>query len=270
MGDVRSTQRAQPVAYEARHAGERGGGDAAATFLSGASSTMGFEPEVIHEAEVDFTNIPVHDDADQEQFAAVSEPLLISTGGILLDMSSRNAPNNVPRRPRSPPAAIHPQPSTPSTGISNNYMAPIHGLSNAAVVHLPTPSLSDSQPGSRLSSPPDPASSQEIPNNNTDNITRGLQVIKDHGGTTNITQEQLQSIVPMEDDEIWRTFRRARCREAAAFSNLRRKIKLQTLRSNLVDVRRRNKECTERFHVLLHENRALRAAVEAGKAAAGE
>lgn len=96
-----------------------------------------------------------------------------------------------------------------------------------------------------------------------DTIVRGLQVIKAHGGSTKITRERLSQIVPMRDRDIAKTFRRARNREAAAKSNLKRKVRLQALRTNLADVRRRKVECSERYEMLAQENEALRAALAA-------
>lgn len=97
----------------------------------------------------------------------------------------------------------------------------------------------------------------------SDIMARGLKVIKDNGGSTNITREQLLSIVPMSKHDLAKTFRRARNRESAAFGNLRRKIRMQSLRSSLEDVRKREVECNERLRMLLHENHALRVAVRA-------
>lgn len=105
---------------------------------------------------------------------------------------------------------------------------------------------------------------------NSNKITRGLQVIKEYGGSSNITPEQLRRIVPMSDRELIITHRRARNRESAAYTNLRRKIKLQTLRSDVIRVRKRKVECSERVRALLRENQALRDALSrAGKSVPG-
>lgn len=97
----------------------------------------------------------------------------------------------------------------------------------------------------------------------TEKMSRGLNVIKDHGGSSSITPEQLLRFVPMSDCEISKTFRSARRRESAVFGNLRRKIRQQCRRSDLEDMRQRKAECEERQYALLFENRALRAALSA-------
>lgn len=92
-------------------------------------------------------------------------------------------------------------------------------------------------------------------------ISRALMIIKDHGGSSNSTHEQLLRILPMSAEDVAKTFRHAKGREAAAFGNLRRKIRLQGLRSNLGDVRRRKAEFDEHSQALLLDNRTLRAAL---------
>lgn len=83
----------------------------------------------------------------------------------------------------------------------------------------------------------------------------------DAGGSTSISNEQLRAIVPMDDDDLHQTFRKARSREAATYGNLKRKFRLLALRTNLADVRVRKQECNTRVEILRRENRELRKAL---------
>lgn len=177
------------------------------------------------------------------------------------NLSTQISPLYVPRRPRGSPemterrqrAVVSAGPAEPLVLVDDES-----GFRSPSLMRSPSPQAAVS--GRATSASEAPARSSE---DDEGNLSRALRVIKDHGGTTTITREQLLAIVPMDEEELSRVFRRARNRESAAYSNLQRKLRLQALRSNLVDLRRRKAESNVRLQALLLENRALRVALAA-------
>lgn len=193
------------------------------------------------------------EDGDDLEGLPASHGSCLSNLDTELDLSRNNLPHRpasrlVARRPRGHPVTNPRQLSAIST--EGHAYSPVRVQGSSHSVAGPRPHTAP--PAVRAAPPNDtpPASSAKpvatgTHGSVTANMARALQIVKDYGGSSNITR-----IVPMSDVEIDKVFRRARNREAAAFGNLRRKIRLQGLRGNL-------EECEECLQALLVENREL-------------
>lgn len=190
-----------------------------------------------------------------------------------------SAPQCGPRRPRRgrPPSAVSRKraakartcvdevpdiasPPVPDSMHSGPFSRPMHAGSRVQQNGVPGPAAAEVSGGvSDIDGQQRKFNTEVI----TETMERGLQVIKAHGGSRNISREQLLRLVPMSQRDLSRTFRRAQNRESAALGNIRRRIMLQELRGNLDSARRKKIECDERLHALLGENQTLRAALAA-------